>query len=569
MPSHPQSPTSFQDIVAQLRQLTSERFSGSFRAEQHGVVKVLYLCDGQLACASSTAREDRLGTLLEREGLITAEELEKAQDSALPGEALGSVLLNLGTIESAALLQGARLQVESVLGSILLWKAGAFRSRPGPLPERAVNLKLEWAPVWMAAVQQFEEDETVAELLGPGDRVLCALPDAGAGNLGDSAARIMDLLDGSRDIDSVCAQADMEPMQAGRMVLAFQAMGILEDGPSVAAATFAAVDESDALPQESPESPLATEVEPDPAQATSPEEHGEGTQEALGSPPSPSDPSLTSTPVARRDLPRTLDDAEATEANPQLSFEEPGSLGHHLENEEEDPFGTDGNPMEPTPPPGQQPPRSRRGWILGAALPLVALLLVFVFSGSENPPPLNTAAGHQSLLAETPGSAAPDPLPGALLPPALEPKDDAPARVPAPLPADVAPLEPQGSSPSTSGYQAGFDAFQSGDFSKAARLWRENRQAGPAEGFTLQIMVACKEATLQSLGPRIPSTEQLFLVPVQRNHSTCYKVLWGTYTDRAQAEAAASTVPALFTTGGNRPWPVPLSSLESAGSPSR
>ncbi|MEE9126141.1 MAG: DUF4388 domain-containing protein, partial [Planctomycetota bacterium] len=463
------------------------------RAEQGGVVKVLYLCDGLLACASSTDSGDRLGTLLEREGLITAEQRETAQDRALPGEALGSVLINLGYIESDDLLQGARLQVEGVLHSILLWKAGAFRSRPGPLPERAVNLKLELGPVLMACVQRIQDDDTVAE------------------------------------------------------------------GPAVAAMTSAAMDEPDDTPQESAESSAEVDAE-ERAREDEPEPLGTHTPSAGPSPNSHQD---TAT-VPRRDLPRTLDEGRAEEADSQLPFDEHGSFDRHLAAESPD-DGEDGLPPEDEmPPPGGEGPRGRRGWILAAALPLVAFLLVFLFSGDDSPPPLNTTTGYEPLGSETPLDAPLDPAAGeAFSPsPALEPTGDAPVQVPPASPADVAIPKPEGTLESSSGYQAGFDAFQAGDFRVAAALWQRDWQSRRPGGFTLQVMVACEEATLRTLRPRIPSSDRLFLAPVRVNDSTCYKVLWGTYTSRTEAEGAASTVPALFTSGGNSPWPVPLASLE-------
>jgi len=572
MPSYPQSPTSFHDIATQLRQLTAERFSGSFRAEQGGVVKVLYLCDGLLACASSTDSGDRLGTLLEREGLITAEQRETAQDRALPGEALGSVLINLGYIESDDLLRGARLQVEEVLHSILLWKAGAFRSRPGPLPERAVNLKLELGPVLMACVQRIEDDETVAELLGPGDRVLCTLPDADHKELGNRAAMLLDLLDGSRDLDSVYAEVELDPALAARMVLGFKALGIVEEGPAMAAAAFATMDEADDSPQESAESHADGHVDAeerleetaDPQQVREDEPEPLSTQTPSAGPPLVS-PQLTAT-VARRDLPRTLDEGGAGEAHAQLPFDEPGSFDRHLEEDRRD-EADDLPPEDETgygPPPGGEPPQGRRGWIVAVALPLVALLLVFLFSGSDNPPPLNTTTGDEPAGSEAPQEAPSDPPAGEVLSPsaAPEPTRGTPVQLPTPAPADVAIPRPEGTLESSSGYEAGFDAFQAGDFDKAAALWQRDWQSRRPGGFTLQVMVACQEATLRTLRPRIPTSDRLFLVPVQVNDSTCYKVLWGTYADRAEAEAAASTVPSLFLSGGNSPWPVPLASLE-------
>jgi septal ring-binding cell division protein DamX len=114
----------------------------------------------------------------------------------------------------------------------------------------------------------------------------------------------------------------------------------------------------------------------------------------------------------------------------------------------------------------------------------------------------------------------------------------------------------------SSGYQAGLEAYRSGDFSGAARLWRQQWIGARQGSFTLQVLMACEPGTLRRMRDQAPTSERLFLSPVQVNGRSCYKVLWGTYPGRAEAEAAVPSVPAFFTSGGDRPWPVPLSTLE-------
>jgi hypothetical protein len=293
-------------------------------------------------------------------------------------------------------------------------------------------------------------------------------------------------------------------------------------------------------------------------------------------------------PVVAADLPRSGDQEaqEPPQEEPEphtLPFEGEDALDRHLDDLEEEDEDDDVLGDRGWVPPEQREPRPllRRGWMLGAALPLLVLVLIFVFSGGDDPPTLDATveppaddggiseaepvaeSGQELADREPDGTEPPSTAVATPTPPAQPPTQEGPsAAVPETSPPPVAISRQDSRLEESSGYQAGLEAYQAGDFSGAAKLWRPRWTDARQGSFTLQVLMACESATLRRMRDQVSASERLFLAPVQVKERSCYKVLWGTYPGRAQAEAAIPTVPAFFTSGGDRPWPVPLSTLE-------
>ena len=111
------------------------------------------------------------------------------------------------------------------------------------------------------------------------------------------------------------------------------------------------------------------------------------------------------------------------------------------------------------------------------------------------------------------------------------------------------------------GYEAGLEAFQQGDFARAAQLWRDGYVPSQRDGYTLQVLAACEISTLERLRTQVQPSGRLFVVPTEIGGRRCYRVAWGVYADPAAAEAALSGVPPYFTAGGGRPVPVSMARL--------
>ena len=512
MPPTSESTGSFatRDAVSLLQELAADSFSGSVRAEHDGVVKVLYLAEGRLACSSSTHPGDRLGSLLQREGRITADQLEMAQEKALPGEALGSVLVTLGFIGPVDLLWGARRQVEQVLSSLMTWQEGAYRVRTGPLPDRAVNLKLELGPVVLAAARCLESRDEVLALLGPMDQVLEAHETPGD-KLDEESSEVLGLLDGSRDLRGVCGEARLEEFEAAKLIVGLRALGLLTKRSEPPGAP-------PAVPSQSEPEPRV----PEPALTEEPED-------LLG---------------LEGDLTGLDLDEEPTPARP---------------------------PEESQPSAEDPPPFPLVRWLGGGAVVVLGLAGVYLLlglMGGEEPQALDTTAAAptrpaeiQDPKADPEGSADPQTPSGGE--PSVDPPPP-PAPGTEPVPTALEPVaKPDGGArlAGRSATQSGLEAYRAGDLPTAADRWRQELLAKSPGTFSLQVLAACEEKTLRRLQERIQPSPSLFLVSAEMGGLMCYRVLWGTYPDREAASRAIASVPSYFLDGGDRPWPVPLSSL--------
>jgi len=574
-----------------LRELVAEQFCGSLRAEREGVVKVLYLNDGLLACASSTDPEDRLGPLLLREGRLTAKQLELAEEKAVAGEALGSVLVNLGFIGPADLLGGAKRQVERVVASLAEWPEGQFRARPGPLPERAVNLKLTLPTVVLSAVRAFATRQQVTASIGTLDAVLELVPGAEVPPLGEQEKELVRLLDARRDLRSVFAESSLDDFEAAKVILGLYALGLVQP--------------------KAPESVARRAVTPSP-QVALPAERGATREPDRSIDPLGLDEEFSDPPaVPRPDTPfdRAWDEPATTA---ELPFDAADEVKADWDRREEGPdeagAGDDSRAGEraraDADDPGWDeplaegerlamnalPPRpaggSHRTWLVGGILIVLGLFVGWAFLNGDSPAPSLDTTNRLERAGDAGTLEAPPAAVGAT-PPAVTPPDSSPGAVPAgsaasesviPAPSGTPPQaapgprvsppppavleKPQGDAKllEGEGYEAGLAAFRRGDMARAAALWSLDPVRAHPDRYTLQVLIACEPDTLAKIHRGVDPSTSLFLAPVQVRGRACYRVCWGVHRDRDAAEAARATVPAYFRSG-EKPLPVLLGRL--------
>jgi hypothetical protein len=555
------------------------------RAEREGVVKVLYLNEGLLACASSTDPEDRLGPLLLREGRLTAKQLELAEEKAVAGEALGSVLVNLGFIGPADLLGGARRQVERVVASLADWPEGQFRARPGALPERAVNLKLPLPTIVLSAIRAFATRQQVTASIGTLDAILELAPGSDLPPLGEQEKELVRLLDARRDLRSVFAESSLDDFEAAKVILALYALGLVQ-----------------------PKTPAGRGAAQPPARAATPGAHGASDDPDLSGDPLGLDEELSTKPTpSAHDTPfdRAWDAPAATGALPfdaddegeagwdqgargagEASADVASPRGELIRSSDEDHGWEAPLPGEEEPGVGLPAPRpaaaSHRTWLVGGILIVLGLFVGWAFLGGERSAPSLDTTSRIDRTAEP--VAPPVPAPAPTPPPAAPKAADQPRAaslasesvIPAPSPKPpeqaaaprISPVPPAALEKGRGdakllegeGYEAGLAAFRKGDMARAAALWSRDPIRAHPEQYTLQVLIACEPDTLAKIRDRVNPSNSLFLAPVQVRGRGCYRVCWGVHPSRDAAEASRSTLPAYFR-NGEKPVPVVLGRL--------
>ena len=109
-----------------LVKIHTYRVPGVIEAARADVIKRLYIRDGNVIFATSSAVEDRLDRHLLREGLMTEDQLQTiARERDRPGsDRAGVLIIRHGLMSPRRLNQAIRDQVERIAWSLFSWKDG-------------------------------------------------------------------------------------------------------------------------------------------------------------------------------------------------------------------------------------------------------------------------------------------------------------------------------------------------------------------------------------------------------------------------------------------------------------
>jgi hypothetical protein len=103
-------------------------------------------------------------------------------------------------------------------------------------------------------------------------------------------------------------------------------------------------------------------------------------------------------------------------------------------------------------------------------------------------------------------------------------------------------------------------ALMRGDFSQAARGFAANLRSSSKGAYSLQLLVACSDETVQKAAHNVASQE-LFILPVEYKGRSCYRVCWGVYDSESRARSAVREVPDYFRKGGASPKAVAAANI--------
>lgn len=215
---------------------------------------------------------------------------------------------------------------------------------------------------------------------------------------------------------------------------------------------------------------------------------------------------------------------------------------------------------------GPAPNRGARGARPHRPLPLVigALVLVGVLGLAAawwfwlRPQPRSARSGvptpASTPMAQPSPTYTPElPVASPLATPAPVASASAPAVQPTPASArSVGSPSPAAARGSGGGLGEARALLQRGDLPGASRAFAAQLASAPGGSHSIQLLVACAPETITKALANA-NTEELYVLPVRYQKRDCYRLCWGLYASRAQAESARRGVPAYFTSGGATP----------------
>ncbi|HUD71926.1 MAG TPA: DUF4388 domain-containing protein [Dongiaceae bacterium] len=254
-------------LVARLHR---EGFDGSLRLHAGGATRVIYFRRGDIASAASNAEEDRLPSLLIREGRLTGPQVEMAKQKQRPGVSLGKTLIELGFLTPSELLAGARRQVRQILSACFALADGTWQTIPGPLGPEVTNLGLPTRRLIFDALMETGDRSAIVREMGsmesvyrPSEGLAAALPTL---RLDSSMEEVARMTDGDATLREVSGRTRLDDFTVSRIVLGLEILGLVElaSRPEPVAAPRPA---SRLIPVEAPPEEPAMAPMPDPARA--------------------------------------------------------------------------------------------------------------------------------------------------------------------------------------------------------------------------------------------------------------------------------------------------------------
>jgi hypothetical protein len=584
-------------LIDRLVELWREQFTGAIRFENEGIIKIIYFKGGDVLSASTNDRSDSIDEILMRAGKVSREHVKQALAKRKESETLGDALLNLGFITRKELTWARRVQVVGVIRSIDGWTTGSFTIVADYLPKRDEGTLFPLPQVLIELIVTDPDRPKFERLLDGGFAVYAKSADFDSTfprlGLNEDADAIVTLVDGERMASEIATISGRDAFNVYRLLHALATLGLLVPArPAATAVDAAPVTPELAVPATSWDEPALEETTP--AQAIYEFDEAEAARQptievAIDRSAIPDydttahsarrsawddEEELAEAPVAPARMPSWDAPSAAAAATASADALAAGPSTADADESAEAGWGFDDAQVEASrkgrtataPRAPLQAPAKRSGRARGLIIATSVLLLLAAAAyvgylywpraaeepvaaleprprprlkpqaPTEVPAATETASGPGTETIAPVADVAPTPTstaPATTVPAASQPAvAAAPAASRTQVPASSAALPTvQPKAPTrTAGGKEAYDVMAR-DF--AARA---------GTGFTVQIQILCEASNLENVVRA--GGDQVWFVPQTIGTRSCYRVFWGRFPTREEAERGLASIPA-------------------------
>lgn len=119
-----------------------EGLSGVLYLKRESLLKVFYFSKGRLSYAVSNSPQEKLENVLTSLQLVAPKNIERVLLSLGSSDSLGKALVEKGLISLEDMIKASKIQVKTILLSVLRWLEGDFQFVRGNPPDGTMNLDL-------------------------------------------------------------------------------------------------------------------------------------------------------------------------------------------------------------------------------------------------------------------------------------------------------------------------------------------------------------------------------------------------------------------------------------------
>jgi hypothetical protein len=164
-----------------LRDIYVGRLTGLLHFNQGSERRSVRFRKGHIIHGDTNVKEEWMGEVLVRQGLLSREELKRATGFVLrDGKRLGQVLVETGALDQGTLEDALALHVRELLLKVFSWAEGTYvfeETAPEEALEADLTLKLSTGEMILEAVRRVEDPDVVRYALGDIDRILALSSD--------------------------------------------------------------------------------------------------------------------------------------------------------------------------------------------------------------------------------------------------------------------------------------------------------------------------------------------------------------------------------------------------------
>ncbi|SLM27977.1 conserved hypothetical protein [Desulfamplus magnetovallimortis] len=225
-------------LTSILQLLCNDQKTGLLRVTSGNNECKVFFDEGTIVYASGSQKEVRLGYILRRDGIISADQLQKCL--ALGREqkmSLGKILVDKGYVSLNTLNKYNTKQVEEILYSLLLWKKGKFEYKDIKLNlEGMVITQLNPMKLILEASRRIDEMSVLNTVI-TSDKLVFRI----AGNvqnkeeikLNANEWRILSLIDGTRTIREIITKSGYDEFAVYKIFFSLNSYGLIEQTEEV------------------------------------------------------------------------------------------------------------------------------------------------------------------------------------------------------------------------------------------------------------------------------------------------------------------------------------------------
>ncbi len=207
--------------------------TGQLLLRKDRLEKNVYLKDGKIIFATSSNRDDRLGHMLLRHGIIGVERLHRAADESVrTSKRLGTVLVEYGWLEPKSLVRGVIQQVQEILFEAFEWPGGEYQLSLGDLPtQEVITLKMNTSELMLTGIRRIRSWYRIEEALGALDtcyrkcdgseETIATMP------LDEDGLKLLQALETSRSLKEIFAMFPGGDFELGQLLWALQTTRII------------------------------------------------------------------------------------------------------------------------------------------------------------------------------------------------------------------------------------------------------------------------------------------------------------------------------------------------------